>query len=119
KACTRFNYPVVMDHFQKLDNILKHHGIPWENIYNMDEKEIQLGGGWKSNGRIFFFSQGDQQQFKIRGGSLELITVIECISANGKNIAPRLIFQGSYIDPECAEVDPDIWCVINCIVVKE
>ncbi|PCH39596.1 hypothetical protein WOLCODRAFT_32231, partial [Wolfiporia cocos MD-104 SS10] len=54
------------------------------------------------------------QQYKIRGGSLELVTVIECISADGKSIAPGFISQGSYIDPECAEVDPDI-----CLATSE
>jgi hypothetical protein len=51
-----FNYTVVKEHFERLDAVFKEHGIPWENVYNMDEKGIQLGGGRKSNGQNFFFS---------------------------------------------------------------
>jgi hypothetical protein len=56
KHTQMFNYTVVKEHFERLDAVLKEHGIPWENVYNMDEKGIQLGGGRKSNGQNFFFS---------------------------------------------------------------
>ncbi|KAF9504747.1 hypothetical protein BS47DRAFT_1244816, partial [Hydnum rufescens UP504] len=42
KRAWSFNYPTVCDHFAKLKAIIENHGIPWENIYNMDEKGCQL-----------------------------------------------------------------------------
>ena len=51
-----FNFTTVKQHFEDLDAILKKYDIPWENVYNMDEKGIQLGGGRKSDGRNFYFS---------------------------------------------------------------
>ena len=50
--------------------------------------------------------------YQIKGGSLELVTVVECISADGIALPPGFIFQGSVIDVENAEVDPSIWCVV-------
>ncbi|KAF9519958.1 hypothetical protein BS47DRAFT_1287967, partial [Hydnum rufescens UP504] len=40
-ACS-FNYTTVHDYFNKLKAVLEEHDIPWENIYNMDEKAVSL-----------------------------------------------------------------------------
>src|SRR6266481_6638073 len=40
-----FNPPVVKHHFDQLKPLIVKLGIPLENIYNEDEKGIQLGGG--------------------------------------------------------------------------
>ena len=48
-VCTQnFNPAIVSQHFQVLGDFLDKYGIPLENVYNMDEKGIQLGGGQKS-----------------------------------------------------------------------
>ncbi|KAI6143055.1 hypothetical protein BKA82DRAFT_150554 [Pisolithus tinctorius] len=36
-----FNWTVVDNHFKFLQQVIKEKEIPWENIYNMDEKECQ------------------------------------------------------------------------------
>ncbi|EGN93341.1 hypothetical protein SERLA73DRAFT_64001, partial [Serpula lacrymans var. lacrymans S7.3] len=103
-----FNRNIVQDFFEKLDKVLKENEIPWENVYNMDEKGIQLGGGRKSNGHHFFFSRDGRQNYKIHGGTLELVTVIECISAVSSSIPPKFIFAGMTVDPESCDVHPNI-----------
>ena len=45
KRAKCFNYPIVRDFFETLKEALTQHEIPWENVYNMDEKGCQLGGG--------------------------------------------------------------------------
>ncbi|KAG2065125.1 hypothetical protein BDR04DRAFT_1108961, partial [Suillus decipiens] len=40
-----FNQTTVEDHFKLLGEIMEELGIPWENVYNMDEKGCQRGGG--------------------------------------------------------------------------
>ncbi|SJL15554.1 uncharacterized protein ARMOST_19055 [Armillaria ostoyae] len=45
KHAKAFNYLMVQSHFMLLKEHMETHNIPWENIYNMDEKGIQLGGG--------------------------------------------------------------------------
>ncbi|THU88385.1 hypothetical protein K435DRAFT_679980 [Dendrothele bispora CBS 962.96] len=43
KRVKAFNFTTVDHHFNLLEKLLEEHGIPWENVYNMDEKGIQLG----------------------------------------------------------------------------
>ncbi|KAF9513845.1 hypothetical protein BS47DRAFT_1261230, partial [Hydnum rufescens UP504] len=50
-----FNYSTVRDYFYKLKAILDDHDIPLENVYNMDEKGCQLGGGHKGRHRKYLF----------------------------------------------------------------
>jgi hypothetical protein len=45
KRAQAFNYTAIQDYFQKLKAIIDEKQIPWHNVYNMDEKGIQLGGG--------------------------------------------------------------------------
>ncbi|KAF9504794.1 hypothetical protein BS47DRAFT_1322545, partial [Hydnum rufescens UP504] len=42
KRARSFNYSSVQDYFDKLKGILEEYNIPWENVYNMDEKGCQL-----------------------------------------------------------------------------
>ncbi|KAF9507294.1 hypothetical protein BS47DRAFT_1252318, partial [Hydnum rufescens UP504] len=42
KCAHSFNYTTVHNYFDKLKTILEEHTIPWENVYNMDEKGCQL-----------------------------------------------------------------------------
>src|SRR6266481_2967586 len=44
-----FNKPVVDRHFEELQKLIVMQGIPPENIYNEDEKGIQLGGGGRTS----------------------------------------------------------------------
>jgi len=42
---------VVADYFEKRKKLNdKYGGIPPEQDWNMDEKGLQMGGGWKNNG---------------------------------------------------------------------
>ena len=63
----------------------------------MDEKGIQLGGGRKTDNTWFLYSQEQSVRLKIQGGSLELITVIECVSADGSSLKPGFVLPGKCI----------------------
>lgn len=70
KRAQAFNFTTVHHHFQLLSNLLKEHEIPWENVYNMDEKGVQLGGGRKNSQEKFFFNREDKMMYKQKGDSL-------------------------------------------------
>lgn len=70
KHAKTFNYATVKKHFELLDVILKKNSIPWENVYNMDEKGIQIRGGRKQNGWKNIFSCQDH-----RNTSSEVLTL--------------------------------------------
>lgn len=40
-----FNKANIDQHFDELEEVLEKKGIPWCNVYNMDEKGCQRGGG--------------------------------------------------------------------------
>jgi len=91
KRANNFNEAVVTDFYDKLQYINDIFGdIPPEHIYNMDEKGIQMGGGRKNNGRYF---RDQKNRYKIGSDNLELVTVVECISANWKSIPPSFVLS--------------------------
>ena len=49
KRAKAFNCPVVNWYFDELKELVESHGIPIENIYNMNKKECQRGGGKKTS----------------------------------------------------------------------
>jgi hypothetical protein len=82
--------------------------IPARNFFNIDEKGNQMGGGRRSSGEKCFYDREDRSKYKIRDGNLELVTIVECVCADGTSIMPGFIFSGSTINPEWATVHDDI-----------
>ncbi|KAJ3989521.1 hypothetical protein F5890DRAFT_1400939, partial [Lentinula detonsa] len=52
--------------------LLTKHNIPWENIYNMDEKGVQLGGGQKNSGWKYFFSREVTKRYRQHSLGVEI-----------------------------------------------
>ena len=109
KRAQAFNRTVVGHHFDLLKDIIEKNEIPWENVYNMDEKGCQRGGGRKASQRKYIVPRAKRPKYKKRSANLELVTIIECVCADGTSISPGFVFQGSSFCPEWFEVQPDIW----------
>ena len=62
-----------------------------QHIWNMDEKGLQLGGGRKRCKKFFHLRSNRSNFYQIRSDSLELVTIIECISPAGLAIPPAFI----------------------------
>lgn len=111
KRAVAFNRPVVLHHFRLLDEIIKKYEIPVENIYNMDEKGCQRGGGRKASSRKYFVPRQRRPKYRSRSANLELVTIIECVCADGTSLLPGFVFSGTQYLPEWFEhVDDNIWC---------
>ena len=109
KRAQAFNRPTVKTHFELLDAIIKKHGIPPENIYNMDEKGVQRGGGRKVQARKFVVSRSKCPKYKLQSANLELVTIVDCIAADGGYLSPGIIFEGKQqYEQAWFEVDPKI-----------
>ena len=54
KHVQAFNKPVVNDYFKKLSALVEEHQIPWDQVYNMDEKVCQCDGGRKRLSKKYF-----------------------------------------------------------------
>ena len=48
KHIQSFNSKKVSEHFEQLAQTVKEFEIPLENIYNWNEKGVQLGGGFRT-----------------------------------------------------------------------
>lgn len=89
------NPHAVHGYFQLLEDLIASYQVQSANMYNMDEKGIQLGIGSKTAALV----DRDQKQVqKIELGNRELITIIECVCADGTTLRPSVVFQGARRD---------------------
>jgi hypothetical protein len=95
-------------HFDKLLEIIAKYEISIENIYNMDEKGCQRGDGRKGSGKKCFVPRARRLKYKSCSANLELVTIIECICADGTFLLPGFVFSGKEFSPEWFTVDPNI-----------
>lgn len=100
KRAKAFNKDTVRRHLEKLKEFLMEMGIEWRDVWNMDEKGCQLGGGRKNNGRKYIFPRSQRNRYRLRDENLELMTIIECISATGDFLPPGFIFAGKKCCPD-------------------
>jgi hypothetical protein len=82
---------------------------PLENIYNMDEKGVQRGGGRKAQARKFLVPRSKHPKYKLRSANLELVTIVDCVAADGAYLSPAIIFEGKQqYERAWFDVDPKI-----------
>lgn len=105
------NKPTVDEFFDMLASVIEEYNITPGNIYNMDEKGIQLGIGAKITVMV---DRNQRAVYSIEDGNRELITVIECICADGSVIHPSVIFQGQRRNSEWGRINP---CNARCVSV--
>jgi hypothetical protein len=85
------NRTTCEEFFLLLEHIVDEYKIAPENTYNMDEKGVMMGLGQKT----FVLADRNQASVNvIEDGNRELVTVIECISADGRDLDPTVIFKG-------------------------
>ncbi|KAF9067510.1 hypothetical protein BDP27DRAFT_1167005, partial [Rhodocollybia butyracea] len=92
-----FNYPTIHAYFQMLKDFLEENDIPWENLYNVDEKGVQLGRGHKNSQIRYFFVKFDAMMYQtiIFEKSNKLVTIVDCVCADGTaEIPPCFVFPG-------------------------
>jgi hypothetical protein len=63
-----------------------------ENVYNMDEKGFVLGQALKCK---VIVRAGRKNPRYVQDGNREMVTVIECVSADGRVLPPMYIYKGS------------------------
>ncbi|CAK5274984.1 unnamed protein product, partial [Mycena citricolor] len=105
KRAQAFNKPVVGRYFDKLEELVQRYDIPVENIYNMDEKGCQRGGGKKTAGVKYFFGRQQRTRYRHRSANLELVTILEAVCADGSSLLPGFVFPGVEQSPEWFDED--------------
>ena len=84
---------VVRDHFANLGRAMKAKNIQESEVYNMDEKGFLMGLAQSS--KVICSYEGGSK-FKVPDdGNRELLTVIECVSGDGRVIPCLIIYKGA------------------------
>ena len=91
KRAQAFNPTTVTDHFIQLKNVINSFSIPPSNIYNWDEKGLQLGGGHKGLQLHYIFGKDKRDRYVARSDNLELVLLLEVVSADGYAIPPTFV----------------------------
>ena len=118
KHAKNFNCAIVGDYFTKHKQLEeKYNGIPPENQWNMDEKGVQMGGGCKNDGCKFFFMRHRKQRYRIKSDNLELVTIIEGISAAGALLPPAFILTDGPL-PDCQDIEGVGRCELVTYLVR-
>ena len=104
KACAKaLNQFAVDEFFDMLTDVIKEFHILPGNIYNMDEKGIQLGIGVRISAMI---DHDQQTVYSIEDGNRELVMVIETICTDGSVLHASVIFQGQQQNAEWGQNNP-------------
>ena len=86
------NCAAVVDFYNHLQHLQEKYDILDENVYNMDEKGIQLRMGK----RVHALVNCDQKTVhQVKDGNHELVTIIECVCADWTAICPSVVFKGT------------------------
>ena len=105
------NRTVVREYFHLIHELIAQYHIPAENIYNMDEKGLLLGIGERTR---VFVDRTQKTINQVEDGNRELVTVIECVSADGTALKPSVIYQGKRRDLEWGRNNP---CGARCAII--
>jgi hypothetical protein len=89
------NRPTVYKFFDILEELVKEFNIPIENIYNMDEKGVQLGVGKRVAAIV---DRSQKNVYNLENGNRELVTIIETVCADGFALQPTVIFEGKRVN---------------------
>ena len=91
--------------FDEYEKILKEHNITGPHqIYNADETGFPLQEG--TRGKVIV-NRHSKRHFQIAGSSKKNITTLQCICADGSDIAPAIIYPGKVFNAEYALPYPE------------
>ncbi|KAF8586486.1 hypothetical protein K439DRAFT_1646254 [Ramaria rubella] len=86
-----FNPMTVGEHFTLLAKVIDKYRILLANIYNWDEKGIQLGRGCKGLQGHYVFGVEDREQYVAHSDSVELVLLLEAMSVDRLYIPPTFV----------------------------
>ena len=97
------NPGTTADLYATADELIAKYEIEAKNLYNMDEKGCQQGVGGKVHVLVDRNQKNVQQ---VEDGNRELITIIECVCADGSAIRPSVVFKGNRRNLEWGRDNP-------------
>ncbi|KAI9455284.1 hypothetical protein HD554DRAFT_2030986 [Boletus coccyginus] len=104
-----FNHTMVEHHFELLKKILEEKGIPWENVYNMDKRNVSLEVDGKDHLRntLFLVADTPSTRFKVQILSLSSVSVWMELAFH---LALCFLTSHTY-HKKWFQMNPDIWYI--------
>jgi hypothetical protein len=93
KRAQAFNFTAVNELFELVDAVMKTYDIPWRLVLNTDEKGLQSGSRKVDQKKCLVPSE-TPNTVKLQSDNLQLVTVLECVTAEGVAFDPAFIFPG-------------------------
>ena len=93
KRAQAFNFTAVNELFKIVDTIMKFHNVPWRLLLNTDKKGLQSGSRKVDQKKCLVPSEAPNT-IKLQSNNLQLVTVIECVTAEGVAFDPAFVFPG-------------------------
>lgn len=97
------NPAAVAGFYDILEELTAEFAIPPSNIYNMDEKGIQMGIGSKT---AVLVDRNQKTISSIEQGTRDLVTILETVCADGTALHPSVIFEASRRDAHWGAKNP-------------
>jgi hypothetical protein len=107
KRAENFNEKNINHYFDLVQELKTDYpNLPPEHMWNMDEKGIQLGGGRKNLGQKYYRMRSLKRSsfYRVQSDNLELVTIMECISAAGEAMPPTFVLAEGPL-PDARDID--------------
>jgi hypothetical protein len=106
------NRTQVAEFYDILSGLVTEFKIKPKDMYNMDEKGIQLGIGQRT---LVLVDRDQKTVQQVEDGNRELVTVIETVCADGSFLPPSVIYKGKKRDLEWGRNNP---CEARYVIFK-
>lgn len=93
KRARSFNFTAVNVLFKLIDDVMKKFNTPWRLVFNTDEKGLQTGSR-KVDQKKCLVPLEIPNTVRLQSDDLQLVTILECVTADGVALDPAFIFPG-------------------------
>ena len=77
--------------YESISALQTQYSVPWDQVYNMDEKGFQLGQVGK---QLVWYDKQQGAPIALSTGKTQWVSIIECYPAAGLPLKPFVIHQG-------------------------
>lgn len=99
-------FPKIEHWFKVIGEVLKSSDITPENVYNMDETGVMLS---KLGSVKVLVGEKDTRDYRGTRNERETVTVVECISADGRSLKPLVIWPARTHRANCTTFPTPGW----------
>jgi DDE superfamily endonuclease/Tc5 transposase DNA-binding domain len=97
--------------FNEFKRVIDEYKVDPKNIYNMDETGFSIGTMQAS---VIIINKAIRTQFQAAPGRQEWVSIVECVSMDGRAISPMTIYKGERLSNAWIPDDADNTWIFSC-----